>query len=132
MASVKLYPQSHIINIQSTYIYSVSSYLFSANMYDVFSLILFIFSQHVYVEFKLTCKLHGLILYIFSHLLNIYSVICYMYVSNPHLLFVNMFNVLCVTLRIWLTSVLFWKNECISYKIIFNREMNHVIQNNFL
>ena len=88
-----IYIQSDLIYVRSTYIYSVSSY-----MYSVWS---YIYSVQSFFK----C--------IFSHM---FTRECIEFT----LILCKKVHVLCVTWRIWLKSVLFWKN------------MNHVIQNHFL
>ena len=103
------------------FLYSIWSYSYSANLY-IFSLTLFIFSQLICIQSHVICIQSDLIYiqssfkYIFSRMLHVFSL---------HLFFTNIFNVMSVTLRILLKSVLFWKkmkemNAChtISYKEI--------------
>ena len=138
--------------IQSTYMYSLSSYMYSVWPY-VFSLILFIFSQLTCIQSHFTCiqsdhiysvwsylylvnlyaislilYVFNLILYIFNHLLNMCSVTFYMH--SGHICFVNIFNVLCITLKILLNLFFFGKkkemNAChaiTSYKEIKQTEI---------
>ena len=79
-----IYIQPHLIFIQWTYMYSVSSFLYSVN------------------------------LNVFSHML---------YLLTSHLVCVNMFNVLCVTLRNLIKICSFLKrSERMSYRTIFHKE----------
>ena len=97
--------QSHLIYIQSTYMYSVSSYLYSvpSYMYSVLS----------YMHSVWSC-LYSVNLYVFSHML---------YILSSHLFFVNMFNVLCITLRN-LIKICYFLKRSMSYRTIFHKEIN--------
>ena len=95
--------QSHLIYIQATYIYSVPSYMYSvlSYMYSVWS------------------YLYSVNLYVFSHMLCLLSL---------HLFFVNMFNVLWVTLRNLIKTCSFLKkSECMPYRTIFHKEIKQTI-----
>ena len=133
-----LYSVSHLIFIQSTYMYSVSSYLYSAKVYIysvpsycIQSNLIYIQSTYIYsvlfyiqprymhsAPFSLhsvSSYLYSVNLYVFSHML---------YLLSSHLFFVNMFNVLCVTLRNLIKICSFLKKgECMSYKTIFDKEI---------
>ena len=135
--------------IQSILLYVFSlilfifSHLFCIQFFYLilFSLILFIFSELIYIQSHRICIQSDLIYvrstYIYSVSSYMYSVWSYIYSVQSFFkcIFSHMFtrecieftlilckkvHVLCVTWRIWLKSVLFWKN------------MNHVIQNHFL
>ena len=94
-----IYIQSHLICIQSHLIYIQSTYIYSVSsyMYSVWS------------------YLYSVNLYVFSHML---------YLLSSHLFFVNMFNVLCVTLRNLIKICSFLKkSEFTSYRTIFQKEI---------
>ena len=133
-----LYSVSHLIFIQSTYMYSVSSYLYSAKVYIysvpscciqshliyiqstyIYSVLFYIQSRYMHsVPFYLhsvSSYLYSVNLYVFSHML---------YLLSSHLFFVNMFNVLWVTLRNLIKICSFLKkSECMSYRTTFHKEI---------
>ena len=91
--------QSYFIHIQSSFLYSVS---------------LLICTQSCYI-YSVSSYLYSVNLYVFSHML---------YLLSSHLFFVNMFDVLCVTLRNLIKICSFLKkSECMSCKIIFGKEI---------
>ena len=113
-----IYIQSHLMYIQSNYICSVSSYFYSVNLYVFKSHPIYIQSTYVYsVPSYMYSVLYvfSLILFIFSKLMCISHML---YLLNSHLLFVNMFNVLCVTLKNLIKIC-----ECMSYRTIFHKEI---------
>ena len=125
MFSLILFIFSHLFCIQFLILYVFSlTYIYSVKLY-IFSLILFLFSQFICIQsyliyiqstymYSASSYLYSVKLYLFSHML---------YLLSSHLFFVNMFNVLCVTLRNLIKICSFLKrSECMSYRTIFRKE----------
>ena len=91
----------------------------------VFSLILSIFSQIIYIQphliFIQWTYMYSVSSFLYSVNLNVFSHMLYLLTS--HLVCVNMFNVLCVTLRNLIKICSFLKrSERMSYRTIFHKE----------
>ena len=116
--------QSHLIYSAKVYIYSVPSYCIQSNLIYIqstyiYSVLFYIQPRYLYSApfflHSVSSYLYSVNLYVFSHML---------YLLSSHLFFVNMFNVLWVTLRNLIKICSFLKkSECMSYRTTFHKEI---------